>query len=77
MHGRAPREVEPAHDEDPPVRVPRPARDRIVNDGGPDENEDEHRTESPALRDGADSENGRDGGKHELIDAEDDGGETC
>ena len=76
VHGRAAREVEPAHDERPAIRVPGPARDRVVHDRRPDEDEDHGRTEARALRDGAEREHRGDGGEHELEDAEGEGGDA-
>lgn len=49
VHGRTSGEVEPAHHERPPVRVPRPVRDRVVHDGRPHEDEDDARQDARAV----------------------------
>ena len=73
VDGGAARKVEAAEDEGPAGRVPRPARDGVVHDRGPDEDEDHDRAEPRALRERADREHGRDRREHELEDAEGDG----
>lgn len=76
MHGGAAGEVEAAEEEGPAVGVPGPAGDGVVDDGGPDEDEDEDGAEAGAFGEGADGEHGGDGGEHELVDAEEDGGDA-
>lgn len=58
VHGGAAGEVEPAHDGGPAVGVPGPAGDCVVDDGGPDEDEDHEGAEAGAFGDGADGEDG-------------------
>ena len=67
-------EVKATHDEGPAVGVPRPARDRIVNDGRPDESKHDRWAEPCAFCDGTECNHGRDGREHQLEDAERDGG---
>lgn len=76
VHGRAAGEVEPAEDEGPAVGVPGPARDGVVDEGRPDEDEDEDGADARVLGERTDGEHGRDGGEHELVDAEEDGGDA-
>ena len=56
VDGRAAGEVERAQTREPAVRVPAPARDRVVDDGRPDEHEDDAREHAPAFGDGTDGE---------------------
>jgi hypothetical protein len=53
-------EIETAEDEDPTLGIPCPVGDWVVNDCGPDENEDHEWAEATALCDGTDRENGSD-----------------
>ena len=69
-------EIETAEDERPAGGVPGPAGDRVVDEGGPDEDEEEEGAETAAFGDGADGEAGGDAGEHELVYAEDDGGDA-
>lgn len=48
--------VETSKDEGPAVGVPGPAGDRVVDDGGPDEDEDKNGAKTATLSDGTDSE---------------------
>ena len=46
MHRCATCKVQTTHSKGPSLRVPGPAGDRVVDDGGPDEDEDEHGSET-------------------------------
>lgn len=70
VHGRSACEIKPAKDERPPIGVPCPAGDGVVDDGGPYEDEDHNWAETTAFSDGAHGEGGGDGSEHKLIDAE-------
>ena len=56
-------EVEAAEDEDPAVGVPGPVGDGVVDDGGPDEDEDHERAETTSLCYGANSDDRSGGGR--------------
>ena len=56
VHGSSSSEIETTHDVGPSLGVPGPARNRIVDESGPEEDEDNHGSESTALRDGTDGE---------------------
>ena len=58
VDGSSTGEIVTTHDKGPTVGVPRPARDGIVNYGRPDEDEDEHRTETGAFSEATDGEHG-------------------
>lgn len=58
VHGRSSGEVEAAHDERPALGIPCPARDWVVHDGAPDEDEDDEGTEVRAFSDSTDGEDG-------------------
>lgn len=72
MHGRAAGKVQTAHDEAPAVGTPGPAGNKVVDEGGPEENEDEGRQDTATLCGGADGECGGQGGEHSLEEHEDD-----
>lgn len=61
------REIETSHHERPTGRVPRPACNGIVDDGGPDEHEHHGWEHATSFRDGTDQECDRDAGKHTLV----------
>ena len=72
VHGRATGIVETAHLVRPAVvRVPGPARDRIVDDGAPAEDKQEDGSQSRTVRKGTAHDYGREHGKHHLVDAVD------
>ena len=73
MDGRSTCEIKPAKDKRPSIGVPRPAGDGVVDDGGPDEDENHNRAETTAFSDGTHGEGGGDGSEHKLIDAEKNG----
>ena len=54
----------------PTVWIPGPASDGVINQCRPDENEHYGRTETPVFGKGTNGKHGRNGGEHELIDAE-------
>mgnify|MGYP007051637637 CR=1 FL=1 len=56
VDGGSSSEVETTEDEGPASAVPGPACDGVVDDGGPDEDEDEKRAETTTLRNSTDSE---------------------
>ena len=56
MDGGAAGEVESAEDEGPAVGVPGPAGDGVVDDCGPDEDEDGDGTQAGVFGEGADCE---------------------
>lgn len=68
VHRRAAREVQHAHALRPAARVPRPARDRVVHDRGPDEHEDDAGEHAPALGHGARRERDGHAREHALVD---------
>lgn len=63
-------EIEAAELVDPSRRVPRPAGNRIIDDGGPDEHEDESWQNATALGSGADREGNCNACEHALVDGE-------
>lgn len=65
MDGSSSGEIETTHVEDPAGRVPRPARKRIVDDGGPDKHEDDARKHAAALSSGTNGEGNT--GNRELV----------
>lgn len=67
---RAPGEVETAHLVAPSQRAPGPAGDRIVNEGGPDEHEDDAGKHPAALGNGTRSQGHGDGREHALVERE-------
>ena len=77
MDGGSTCEIETAEDKGPSVGVPRPICDGVVDESGPNEDEDDHGTQTTAFGDGTDGEHGGDCGEHELVYAEYDGGDTC
>ena len=66
MDGSATGKVEAAHDEGPAVGVPSPACDGVVDEGGPDKDEDEEGAEPSALGDGADGKSRAEGVRFDL-----------
>lgn len=58
VHGRAARKVETAHLEGPTIAVPGPVGDGIVDDGSPDEHEDQGGKHTAAISTRANSERG-------------------
>lgn len=70
VHGGSASEVEAAHLGDPAGWVPGPAGDGVINDGGPDEHEDDAGQHAAALGDSADGQGDGDGGEHALVDSE-------
>ena len=67
VHRCSSRKIQPSHLVGPPTRVPRPAGDGIVDDGGPDEHENDTGQHAPTLRDGTRSQGDSDGREHALI----------
>lgn len=76
MHGRATCKVQPAELIRPPGRVPRPAGDGVIDDGGPDKHEDDAWKHAAALGDGTHGECDGDSAKHALIDGEEEVGDA-
>lgn len=70
VHGGAAGKVEAAHLVAPARGVPGPAGDGVVDDGGPDEHEDDAGEHAPALGDGARGQGDGDGREHALVDGE-------
>lgn len=60
MNGCSTSKVEASHDERPAIGVPCPASNCVVDNRGPDKNEDHERTQAGALRSCTNSENGSD-----------------
>jgi hypothetical protein len=54
MHRSASGEIKPTHLENPSRRIPRPARNWVVDNCGPDEHEDNAGQHSASLSDGTD-----------------------
>jgi len=77
MDGGSAGEVEAAELEDPAAGVPGPAGDRVIDDGGPDEHEDEGGQHTAALCGSADGEGDGDAGEHALVDGEHQVGDLC
>ena len=59
--------VKPAEDERPAVCVPRPARNRAVNDRQPAKRKGQHRAQPAALGETTHGEDGGDACKHALV----------
>lgn len=70
-------EIETAEYEGPAVGVPSPTGDGIIYESGPTKDENEEWTETAAFCDCSDGEDGCDGSEHELVDAEDERGNSC
>ncbi|CRK19747.1 hypothetical protein BN1708_000412 [Verticillium longisporum] len=69
VDGGAAGKVEAAHAAGPTRRVPCPAGNGVVDDGRPDEHEDDAGQHAPTLGDGASSESDGDGGEHALVES--------
>ena len=61
--------------EEPSVGVPGPAGDRVVDDGGPDEHEDDAGQHAAALGDGSDGQGYCYASEHSLVDGEEEVGD--
>lgn len=70
MHGCTTRKVQTSQAVCPPGRVPCPAGNGVIDNGGPNEHEDDARQHATALSDGAYGEGHGDCTKHALIDGE-------
>ena len=70
MHWGSSSEIKPSHLEHPSGRVPCPACDWVVDDGCPDEHEENGREHTTALRDSSNGKSNRDGCEHALVDGE-------
>ena len=70
MHGRPASEVQAAHLRDPAVGVPCPAGDGVVDEGCPDEDEDDAGEHAASFGCCADGQGGSDGCEHALEDTE-------
>lgn len=68
VHRRPARKVQPAQPRAPPVRVPRPARDRVVHHRRPDKDKHDHWQKSRSFRRRADRKRRRQRRKHALVD---------
>lgn len=66
VHGGTTGEIETAHDKGPAVGVPGPVGNRVVDDGGPDKDEDDGREHAATVSSGTDSE-GRTGNQVSKI----------
>lgn len=64
VDGRTTSKVEAAHLEGPAVGVPGPVGDGVVDDGGPDEDEDQTGQQAAAVSSGSDSKGGTVGASH-------------
>lgn len=76
MDGTTAGKVEGREIVQPTLGVPSPAGDRAVDDGGPDETEDEAGDDLAALKGAADDDHDGAGAEHELVEAEDNVGEV-
>lgn len=76
MHGSTTGEVQATHLDGPSIGVPGPAGDGIIDDGGPDEHEDDAGQHTTALGNGTGSKGHGDGGEHALVEAEEQIGDT-
>lgn len=76
VHRGSASKVKSTHDEGPAVGVPGPAGDRVVNEGRPEEGEDQDGAETCPLSNSAHCDDGSDGGEHALVDAEHDRGDA-
>lgn len=70
MDGSTTGEIETSENKHPTVCVPCPAGDGIVDEGGPDEDEDTARKHASSFRGGADSEGGGNCREHTLENSE-------
>ena len=93
MNGSSASEIEAAEFKGPAVGIPSPVRDRVVHDGAPDEHEKKSGSKPAALSNSADCKCNtelilewnppqwnlyvRDGCEHQLVDAEQDYGNTA
>ena len=75
MHRSAAGEIKTAHLRRPAVGVPGPAGDRVVDDGGPDEHEDDAGQHAAALGDGSDGQGYCYASEHSLVDGEEEVGD--
>lgn len=75
MDGSTTGEVKATELGGPTADVPGPVSDRIVDNCGPDEDEEDHGHDAATLGGGADGESGSDGSEHALVDSEDDVGD--
>lgn len=70
VDGGATGKVETSHLVRPAARIPSPAGDGVVDDGGPDKHEDNAGQHTAALSDCASGEGDGDGREHALVDGE-------
>ena len=68
--------IKATNDAAPTIGVPRPAGNRVVDDGGPDEHKDEAGEHAATLGNGAGRKGDSDGTEHTLVDGEKDGGDA-
>lgn len=70
MHGRSSREVQTAHLVRPAGGVPRPARNRVIDERTPHKHEHHARQHPSPLRDSSNRKRNRNSRKHALINSE-------
>lgn len=70
MHWGSTGKIEASELEDPAGAVPSPAGNRVVDDGRPDEHEDNGRKDATSLRNGSNSECDGNSSEHALVDSE-------
>ena len=68
VHGGTTSEIEAAHLVRPSGRIPGPAGDRVVDNSGPDEHEDDAREHASSLGHSTSSKSHSDGLEHSLVD---------
>jgi len=64
-------EIKTSHKVRPTVSVPGPASNGIIDDGGPDEDKDNHRKNTSTLGSSTNSKSRGNGSKHALVNSKD------
>jgi hypothetical protein len=70
VDGSTSSKVETTHLEGPPSRIPGPAGDRVIDNGSPDEDEDDTGTQTGAVHGCTDSQSWGNGREHALVNSE-------